>query len=174
MPISTVALRVSALCRSFESLVSGDSRPAESPDSRSCCLCEGGQSSFGAPARLVTRQVSGTRVCMDRSKVRRPGRQVVGERVAERGFRAGRIRGTRRPVLDEEYLSHGGEGADYSGAAFSSAAATASNSASAAVRSSTISRAMISGAGRLSAFSRESSRSQVMSRLTLSRAMSSS
>jgi hypothetical protein len=36
-------------------------------------------------------------------------------------------------------------------AADSSAVATASNSASAAVRSSTISRAMISGAGRLSA-----------------------
>src|ERR1700761_1218706 len=56
----------------------------------------------------------------------------------------------------------------------SSVEATASNSASAAVSSSTISRATTSGAGRLSASSRDSSRSQVMSRLTLSRATSSS
>ena len=41
------------------------------------------------------------------------------------------------------------------------AAATASNSTRAAVRSSTISRAMISGAGRLSRSSRESSLSQI-------------
>lgn len=62
----------------------------------------------------------------------------------------------------------------YLGAADSSAAATASNSVSAAVRSSTISRAMTSGAGRFSASSKDSSRSHVMSRFTLSRARSSS
>jgi hypothetical protein len=47
----------------------------------------------------------------------------------------------------------------------SSAAATASNSASAVVGSSTISRAMTSGAGRLSRSSREASFNHVMSRL---------
>lgn len=64
--------------------------------------------------------------------------------------------------------------ADYSVGVLSSAAATASNSVRAAVRSSTISLAMISGAGRESRSSSESSRSHVMSRLTLSRAISSS
>jgi hypothetical protein len=58
--------------------------------------------------------------------------------------------------------------------AASRAAATASNSARAAVRSSTISRAMTAGESRLARSSRDSSRNQVMSRLTLSRAIRSS
>lgn len=56
----------------------------------------------------------------------------------------------------------------------SNAAATASNSASAPLRPSTISRAMTSGGGRLSRSSSDASFSQVISRLALSRATSSS
>ena len=52
--------------------------------------------------------------------------------------------------------------------------ATAANCSSAACRSSTISAARTSGSGRLAVSSNDSSRSQKMSRLTLSRAISSS
>jgi hypothetical protein len=96
------------------------------------------------------------------------------------GINGSRRRDPERPLLKAQRVIQGvvgrglPPGAGYIKVAASSAAVTASNSASAAVRSSTISRAMMSGAGRLSASSRDSSRSQVRSRLTLSRATSSS
>ena len=67
-----------------------------------------------------------------------------------------------------------GTGDVYASWPFASDSATAVNSASAASRSSTISCAITSGGGRLSVSSSDSSRSQVMSRLALSRATSSS
>ena len=77
------------------------------------------------------------------------------------------------PAEDSRTTTPGHNGSAEPPPLTSSVDAIASNSASAAVRSSTISRAMISGAGRLSRSSSASFLSQVMSRLALSRAVSS-
>jgi len=127
----------------------------------------------GSPTRRWSTPASST------PRTRTAGRAVrgggVGSYRAPAGGAAGRRQGERPGSPFAASSTACGQSLVHDGVALASrAAATASNSARAAVRSSTISRAITSGAGRLSRSSRDSSRSQVRSRLALSRATSSS